>query len=346
MYLCPAGVALLARLGLHDRLAVGARRLHGMIMVAPNLQRLTTHFPSGDGIPAHGLALRRPQLDEALLEFAREAGATVLMGTRPDRIERAAGSWVATISGGEKIRAHLLIGADGRKSSTARLLDLALPTRRSRVAIHIDRPSLVPTEPFGQMHLFDDGAYVGINAIDSATVNLSFVCDPEALHGLAVTQFINDHIARSPHLSRLVGPLPTDVKPGATFPTNARVRSAATADAALVGDASGYVDPLTGEGIYGALWTADELARCVIDGWNDLPAALARYARRRADRERAKALVCELFQQIICRPWLADSIQYLLSRRQQVADSFIGIVGNSYSPFRGIAQMAHHAVAF
>jgi len=82
----------------------------------------------------------------------------------------------------------------------------------------------------------------------------------------------------------------------------------------------------------------------VSPGWRDLPAALARYAAIRARRQRAKAALCELFQFIICRPWAANSIHRLLSQRQAVADSFIGIVGNSYPPARGLARIAQQAL--
>jgi flavin-dependent dehydrogenase len=159
-----------------------------------------------------------------------------------------------------------------------------------------------------------------------------------------VVEFINDHIARSPHLSALLQPLPTNIKPGATFPTSSRVRRAATHDAALVGDASGYTDPLTGEGIYGALWTAEALVRSITHGWSHLPRALERYAGLRRQQQRAKTALCELFQVFIRRPWLANSIHWLLSRRQEIADSFIGIVGNSYPPARGFARMAQQAL--
>ncbi len=334
MYLCPAGVALLDRLGLRERVGAGARKLRGMVMVAPDLQRLETFFPHGDGIPDHGLALPRPALDNALLDLAREAGASVRMGCRP-KVERTREGWRA-----DDIEARLLVGADGRKSATARLLGLSLPVRRSRTALHIDRPARIAAPPFGQMHVFDDGVYVGLNAITMDMVNVSLVCDPELLRTRPAREVINERIARSPHLAELIEPLPASAKPVATFPANARVRRTATHDAALVGDASGYTDPLTGEGIYAALWTAEALARCVADGWHDLPAALAGYARIRARRERAKTLLCELFQQVIARPWLANATLRLLARRQSVADSFIGIVGNSYSPARGIARIA------
>jgi 2-polyprenyl-6-methoxyphenol hydroxylase-like FAD-dependent oxidoreductase len=345
MYLCPAGVAFLERLGIRERFGADARRLRGMVMVAPNLARLETHFPAMDGVPDHGLALPRPALDETLLELAREAGATIRMGMRPAKIERRGGGWRATLVDGESIDVRLLVGADGRKSFTARMLGLSLAPQRSRAAIHVDCAALQAAPPFGQMHVFDDGTYVGLNAINPDRVNFSIVCDPDVLRGLEPVEFINDRIARSPHLRELLHPLAANAKPGATFPTSARVRSAATQDAALVGDASGYTDPLTGEGIYGALWTAEALVRSLTDGWSDLPRTLERYAELRKREQRAKTVLCELFQVCIRRPWLANSVHWLLSRQQEVADSFIGIVGNSYSPARGFARIAQQAFA-
>lgn len=345
MYLCPAGVALLDQMGIRARVAGEARRLRGMVMVAPNLQRLETHFPTGELIPEYGLSVVRPAFDQALLDLAREHGARVEMGARPVKLERIVGGWRATFHDREPIEARLLVGADGRKSATARMLGVTLPLRRTRTAIHIDCPALGVTRPFGEMHVFDDGAYVGLNPITPEQVNFSIVCDPDALRRRSAVEFINDRIRLSPWLREMLGPLPLDARPGTTFPINARVRSAATQDAALVGDASGYIDPLTGEGIYAALWTADELARSVTDGWEDLPAALAHYARHRERRQRTKALLCELFQQVICRPVLANGVHWLLSRRTEVADAFIGIIGNSYPPAQGLVRMAQQLVS-
>lgn len=343
MYLCPAGAAMLERLGLLERLAAKARRLKGMAMVAPNFERIETYFPTGRGIPAHGLALPRPQFDNALLDLAREAGVHVEMGARP-ALEHHGHGWRALLPNGEEIWAGLVVGADGRKSSTARMLGLTMPPRRTRAAIHIDLPARRSTAPFGEMHIFADGTYVGLNPITVDVVNFSFVCDPSDLRSHNVVHFINSHIAASPHLNELLEPLAASARPVATFPTNARVSSAATRNAALVGDASGYIDPLTGEGIYAALWTAEELTREVTVGWRDLPGALARYARRRASQQRAKSLLCEVFQHIIRRPWLANSALGMLARRQPVADAFIGIIGNSYPPARGLGLMALHAL--
>jgi len=344
MYLCPAGVATLDRLNLRQRVERGARRLRGMVLVAPGLSRLETDFPRAAAAPDHGLALPRPALDNALLEAARDAGVSVLMGCRPS-LARTPGGWSARSDNREPFAARLLVGADGRKSSTARLLGLSLPVRRSRTAIHIDCAARRPTSPRGEMHVFPDGTYIGLNPVSDRLVNVSLVCDPSELRRRTAAEAINARLEASPHLSALLTPLPAGARPGVTFPANARVRAAATDDAALVGDASGYIDPLTGEGIYAALWTAEELTRRVCDQWNDLPGALADYARARQRNQRAKALLCEFFQQCIGRPWLANAILGVLARRQAVADAFIGIVGNSYSPAHGLLRMAGSSLA-
>lgn len=343
MYLCPAGVALLDALGLRHRVEGSARRLHGMVMVSPGLDRLETRFPTHAGVPDHGLALPRPALDNALLDAAREAGVDFRLGCRPEPV-RSAGGWRVPAPGFDPVEARLLIGADGRKSSTARRLGLSLPVRRSRTAIHIDRPALRETQSLGEMHVFPDGTYIGLNPVNAWTVNVSLVCDPSELRQRPAAEAINDRIARSPHLAGLVEPIPSGARPGVTFPANARVRAAATCDAALVGDASGYIDPLTGEGIFAALWTAEALARRVTAGWHTLPLALAAYATARARNQRAKSILCEVFQQCIGRPWLANGVLRFLARRQAVADSFIGIVGNSYSPAHGFLLMAGHTL--
>jgi flavin-dependent dehydrogenase len=344
MYLCPAGVARLDQLGLRLRLSSMGRRLRGMVMVSPCFERLETHFPADTSAPDHGLALPRPALDNALLDAAREAGAIVRMGCRPD-VARSSGGWRAIVAGHDPVEARLLVGADGRKSSIARRLGLARPVRRSRAAIHIDCRARRITQPMGEMHVFRDGTYLGLNPITESIINVSLVCDPSTLRVQPAADATNDRLALSPHLAGLVEPVPPGVRPGVTFPANARVRAAATRDAALVGDASGYIDPLTGEGIFAALWTADALAQRVTAGWNDLPSALASYARTRARTQHAKSILCELFQQCIRRPWLADGILRLLACHPTVADSFIGIVGNTYPPARGLLRMASQALA-
>lgn len=341
-YLCPAGVALLRELGLQDELTTGMRPLLGMLLVSPNGQRLQTRFPSRAGHPDFGLSLRRPAFDNALLEAAAHSGATVHMGVRLRALERTSEGWNIETADGEFISARLLIGADGRKSCVARLLNLASDPWQERVALHVDVPSLNSTEPFGEMHVFPDGTYIGLNPIGSRTLNISALCDPEALRDITPMEFINRRTQQSKHLRNRIAPLTDSSQVRATFPAAAGVRAVVSTNAALIGDASGFLDPLTGEGIYQALWTANALAREVSRGWSDdvlLNAALRRYASRRRQQHRGKRWCCQLFQAILRRPRLGNAVHDLLSIREGVGNSFIGMIGNIYSPAQAGWQM-------
>ena len=338
-YLCPAGVRLLAALGLLEELGGGARELLGMIMVSPEGRTLRAAFPLEEGSLNHGLALRRPDFDLRLLELAEREGAEIRMGARVNRLESpSGGGWRVETSDGEALSAGLLVGADGRKSLVARHLGLLLPPRRARAAAHIDIIPRQPLPPFGQMHVFADGSYVGLNPLAADRVNVSFVCPPEALRNQSAAAWLNSRMCGVP-LGERISPVEEDAKFGITFPAASSVSAVSARDAALIGDASGFIDPLTGEGIFNALWTARALTAALEKNRGDLPAALREYAVARRRTQRCKAALSHLFQGCISRPWLANGVLRLLSRRQAAADAFIGIIGNTHSPARGMSRM-------
>lgn len=341
-YLCPAGVALLSDVDLLEETTAGMRSLLGMKLVAPNEKQLRTRFPQDPKFPDYGISLLRPQFDNSLLAAAAKAGAKVRMGARMQDLQPSATGWDITLGDGEVISTQLLIGADGRKSRVAKLTDLAAPPWQERVALHVDVPSLTPTEPYGEMHVFNDGTYIGLNPIGNNTLNVSALCDPHELQRTTAMEFINQRTQASPHLRSRIAPLMEVAKVRATFPAAASVKSVITNHAALIGDASGFLDPLTGEGIYQALWTARALAEEVI-ACNDYNRALAtglqRYADRRRAQHRGKRACCQAFQSIIRRPRLSNAVLGLLSWRKGVGDAFIGLIGNIYSPGQAVWKM-------
>ncbi|MDB6132570.1 MAG: alpha-pyrone synthesis polyketide synthase-like Pks18 [Verrucomicrobiales bacterium] len=344
-YLCPAGVRLLAELGLLERLTAGCRELLGMIMVSPEGRRVQAGFPADGGAITHGLALDRPGFDRRWLELARGAGAEVRMGARVMRMHHAAGdgAWRVGTADGREIHAELLVGADGRKSFVARHLGVLQAPKRIRAAAHLDVAPLQPLPPFGQMHVFADGSYAGLNPLASDRVNVSFVCHPEALRDHGAAEWLNSRL-RGTLLGEQIPVLDSNAKFGITFPATSSVSAVATGNAALIGDASGFIDPLTGEGIYNALWTAQALAAALEKNRGNLSAALRQYTGIRWRTQWAKAALSHVFQGVIRRPVMANSVLRLLARRQGVADAFIGIIGNTHSPARGFAKMIREAL--
>ena len=341
-YLCPAGVALLQTMDLLEETTQGMRSLLGMMLVAPNEKQLRTRFPQDPKFPDFGVSLLRPQFDKALLAAAARAGATIRMGARLQHLHRTATGWNIELPHGEIISTRLLIGADGRKSRVAKLTGLATAPWQERVALHVDVPSLTPTEPYGEMHVFNDGTYIGLNPIGTHTLNVSALCDPHELQRMTAMEFINQRTQASPHLRSRIAPLTSVAKVRATFPAAASVRSVITQNAALIGDASGFLDPLTGEGIYQALWTARALAEEVVavnQSEAGLAPALQCYADRRRAQHRGKRVCCQAFQSIIRRPKLSNAVLGLLAWRKGVGDAFIGLIGNIYSPGQAVWKM-------
>jgi menaquinone-9 beta-reductase len=339
-YLCPAGVALLDNVCLRSELTRGMRSLLGMILVAPNENRLRTRFPGGFTSPDFGISLLRPEFDNRLLAAATRAGACIRMGAAVQEIETQGKRWTVRLQTGETLSAELLIGADGRRSTVARQLALSTEPWQKRVAIHVDLPSLAHTEPYGEMHVFHDGTYIGVNPIGPETLNLSALCDPDQLRGTTPSEFINRRVQGSRHLNTRIDPITDRSRIRATYPAAANVRQVVAPGTALIGDASGFLDPLTGEGIYQALWTALALTQEVTSSprsaVND---ALRRYARRRREQHRGKRLCCQVFQGLVQRPYLSNQVHRLLSVRQGVGDAFIGLIGNNYTPAQAAWNM-------
>ena len=88
----------------------------------------------------------------------------------------------------------------------------------------------------------------------------------------------------------------------------------------LVGDAAGYVEPFTGEGMGWALWGALALAPLVHDGvrrWDD--ALVERWAQVHRRRIRRGQRVCQMVAWGLRRPWMARTAVRVLGAAPALA---------------------------
>ena len=140
-FLWSTGIAELKWLGALGRVrAVGApeyRMVHPNIVEVPDGERLDPHATMSvvDGLD-YGLCTRRPGLDMALVETAREAGVEVREQCTVTEVvwERGRVCRVRYRSADgdlHEIRAKLVVGADGRRSGMAKMLGVERPYRSS-----------------------------------------------------------------------------------------------------------------------------------------------------------------------------------------------------------------------
>src|SRR5262249_21833882 len=103
----------------------------------------------------------------------------------------------------------------------------------------------------------------------------------------------------------------------------------------LVGDAAGYYDPFTGEGIYRALHSAQlvrDIASDALKRGDLSPASLARYDRRYRAKLRGKWLVERIIQSAVQSPPLMDHIASAMTRRRGIADTIVPVTVDTLPP--------------
>jgi flavin-dependent dehydrogenase len=244
----PAGVRALAALGV-DCGALRAASFRGVRFIEQG-RAFTGRFATGAG-----LGVRRTVLSLALLEAAAKAGAAV-------RFECALEGWeahgscvhVRTPQGG--LRARVLIGADGLASRVRERSGLSAPSASNRFGMR-RHFRIAPWSEYVEVHWCDAAeAYVTPVAADEVGV---------ALLGSGGSGRYADLLARFPALAaRLTDAEPvSDVRGSGPFWQRARRRHAR--GVALVGDAAGYTDAVTGEGITLALHCAAALAQVIAE---------------------------------------------------------------------------------
>jgi len=103
----------------------------------------------------------------------------------------------------------------------------------------------------------------------------------------------------------------------------------------LAGDAAGFFDPFTGEGLYTALRSAEmlaEVAHAALSAGDVSVAALAPYARARREAFGDKARVAQALQFLIARRRLANLAAGFLQRRPALLSMLMGVIGDFVPP--------------
>ncbi len=252
----PAGLAVLARLGVLDRIAPGdSGPIRGVRYVQEDGSVLEGALP-GTG----GLGIRRTALSAALLEAARDAGADVRARTALRSHRRTAEAMVLDTDAGA-LAAQVLVAADGLHSPLRRAEGLEAPVRGPRRFGLRQHFVVSPWTDRVEVHLSAEAeAYV--TPCGPARVGVVFLWSDGRLQTAAS---IASLLQRFPFLARRLSGAEPDSGPRGAGPFLQRARRRVAERFALLGDAGGYVDAITGEGMSVALVCAESLAACLPD---------------------------------------------------------------------------------
>ncbi len=233
--------------------------------------------------PRQAYGLRRTAFDAALAGHAAANGARLMERTALDSLAwrdgRVAGATLRTADGLREVSCRWVVGADGARSRVAQRAGVARPARPRRLGLVAHYEAVPGLDASGEMHV-GPGWYVGLAPIAGGRLNVGMALPPDGARRSAEARFA-DAIAGLPAVAgRLGGARRLTPILGAS-PIGHRVARAAGAGWMLVGDAAGFIDPFTGEGIYRALRSARAAAEA-LEGSDDRAAARYLAARRGA----------------------------------------------------------------
>jgi geranylgeranyl reductase family protein len=330
-FISPGGVTILRSLGVFEYLDVRqtGRWLDGMRIVGASgkSHTVTYHQPPG-ALRQRGLSVSRCALDAALLEVARTRGAEVREGFRIREVERSRGR-VSGIIGpdGTRISARLVVGADGLNSVVARQLGLSrrlVWPRRLGLVAHFQ--NVAWPEDTGVMFV-GPRSYVGVAPLDAAgRLSVGLVRNmPRGRLGsprAALESGLRDF---PPLQARLTSACWTGTVRG-VGPLARTVRACAGPGFMLIGDAAGFFDPFTGEGIFRALRSAQLAVEHQAD-----------YTAARQAAFAAKERLTRVVQVVVRAPVLLELALRRLEQRPSVAGRLGNMLGDLEPAEPGIA---------
>ncbi len=336
-YVNGGAVDALARLGVLDAVRAVSSPLRGVRLVPQDAPPVALAFAR----PA--LACAREVLDAVLLNAAVAAGAAVERARVDDLIleaGRCAGVRVRGADGGlEERRARAVVGADGVGSVVARKLGLTKPARRgARYAVGGHYEGFGSLDAHVEMYV-GGGAYFALNPLSQLRANVMVVVPKDRLAawsadvdagvggaaaalGRGVRSFAGA-TRLGPRVS--MGPLAHDV------------RRASAPGALLAGDAAGFLDPFTGQGVFLALTGAERAAEAVLAALHERSreaAAFDAYARWRASDVAWRRRLCATVALLVDVPPLARRAAVRLARFPDVATTLLEALAGAIPPRR------------
>jgi geranylgeranyl reductase family protein len=337
-YLSPGVHEVARRLGIWEAIRCGLPcTVPGMEVVSPKGTVLRLQY-SVDGRQRHAATLPRHVLDAQLVAHAEASGAEMISGVIAHEPIMRAGvvSGVSASREGATIRfpAKLTVVADGNRSTIAKALDFAVlprwPVRMGLVAHYEGSAPL--RDGFGQMHVAV-GGYCGVAPLPGGRLNVAIVVKADAVTcaGTKATEYFENWIDEMPALRALLSDCIRISPVRGVGPIGSRVRRVSTAGALLVGDAAGFFDPFTGEGIYRALRGAELIAEVGHDALlrQDVSAeSLARYDSLRSRAFRRKHAVTALVQLFVQFPALMEYALPRLARRPGSLQALGSVLGD------------------
>ncbi len=313
--LMPSGVRVLE--------ALGARAYLDAVDCAPfeGIRYVQEDGSAAEGrLPSDGLGVRRTALAAALARRAVECGVELRWSCPVEGLDTATRAVTLWTPGGG-VTAGVCVAADGLHSGIRRSAGLDGPAARLHRFGLRQHFRVSPWSRFVEVYL-SPGVEAFVTPAGASRVGVAFLWEKGEVPG-AVS--VETFLERFPVLRARLEGAPADSRPRGAGPLAQSARSPISDRLVLVGDAAGYVDAITGEGLSLSLACAEALGSI-------LPAALEQGATRKtlvpyeryfAGAFRRYAVACRIVLGFARRPPLRRHALHLLARHPRLFDRLI-----------------------
>jgi flavin-dependent dehydrogenase len=276
------------------------------LLIAYRCQRLRLPVPGG-------AAVSRFRLDAELVRSAVEAGVFFLPGVTAQVEDRLAGQRrIVSLQGrgrrGE-VTACVVASADGLAQSSLK----GWPEFQPRVAAnsHVGIGALLnrgPSDyPAGCITMVvSHSGYVGLTGVEDGGLNLAAAVSPQALRTASGAAEVVVSILTDAGLV-----IPAGLQQAAwqgTPPLTRRAGRVAGQRLFVLGDATGYVEPFTGEGMAWGLSSAVAVAPLVVQACREWDDGLAeQWERTHRQLVQRRAGICRFLAALLRRPWAVSA---------------------------------------
>lgn len=256
-------------LGLMPKMVASWQSVEVANLQSPNGRVVSLPLRHDAGI--HAAVATRSELDAALLDRAKDAGANAILGNGLVGITEQPDHLQVELADGRTIKTQHLIAADGIWSKTRKLLDLEPRGYRGewiafRQYFEADGPKSRELWVFFEPDLLP--GYAWSFPLPNGRVNVGFgVLRSSGISG-AETKALWDGLLQRPALRAVLGSDPKPIDRYRALPIPAHIGKAPLSHGRtlFVGDAAALTDPMSGEGIGQALLSGRLAAEAILAG--------------------------------------------------------------------------------
>ena len=337
-FISPAADDIFSDLGILKSIDdLNPTKLSGVVLSAYESSYLQVDYPvSANGRVMTSLSVERSMLDNLMINHVRNSKVQLLEGFKVTDL-LFEGENVCGVKGYDEvkkefsIKAKIVIDAGGRNSISLRRLNLKKgSSQKGKIALAAHWEGVKELGPYCYMHISDPG-YTGIAPVGKNRANVVLVVDRNKLAGANIEQFFMKTVLGNQLRRGILGAGAPVEKIRVMDTLSYSVKKPKCGGLILVGDATGFIDPFTGEGIYLSLRSSQlavEVINNAFDRSDFSSRQFQRYDKMRRKEFREKNILSKALQYLIYKPTLCKRVVESLIRQKELSSLLVGVIGD------------------